>query len=515
MEQDNREDVKGKHWSEILAQEVLKKKKSPYVVTGGMTTSGPAHMGTICEFLYPSVLREAIENTGNKVELFFVADIFDAFDGIPTELSKYEKELTPELGKPLSNVLDPLGCHSSFGEHYLSQAIEIMQKMELKINLVRSPELYSSGSFDRFARLFLKEEQKVKEVVARTSLRKIEEFKDWSPIMPLCEKCGKIATTRVISHDGESYEYACDRDVTYTKGCGYRGKAKINDHKYKLQWRLHWPSWQAHFESSAEGSGVDHMTRGGSADTAIAIHKEILNREPPILYKYGFVLLHGKKYSKSKGIGMAAIELIDLVPQEVLKYALILPNLQQNKDIEPEGESLIKLYIDLERIAKLEKPENRADEKKLCAFKLSVKKLKWKASFLDILLNYQIYKDWKKVGELLQDSEGIAYLAPYITEWLSKDFEPEQYNFTLKPQKISDDKELVMQFASALKPGMNDVEVHNLVYKVVDDDKEKSARLFVAIYKAMIGKDRGPRLGKLIAAIGVDKVKQMLAQATA
>ncbi len=515
MQQKSKEELKEMHWSEILASRILEEKQAPYVLTGGMTTSGPAHMGTVCEFLYPAVLREVLEEGGHEAKLFFIADIFDAFDGIPVELKKYKDQLTPELGKPLSNVIDPLGCHPSYGEHYLSQATEIIKRMELKLELVRSPELYSSGSFDVFARTFLKEEERVKEVVASSSLRKVEDFKDWSPIMPLCEKCGKIATTRVVSHDDESYEYVCDRDVKYTKGCGYRGKAKISDHKYKLQWRLHWPSWQAHFNSVAEGSGVDHMTRGGSADTAVAIHREILHREPPILFKYGFVLLHGKKYSKSKGIGMGALELMSLIPPEVLKYVLILPNQEQNKNIDPEGTGLIDLFSDIERVSKVSKPENRADEKKQFAFKLSIKSLKWSSSFLDMLLNYQIYRDWNKVGEMLHDKPGVDYLAPFITEWLRRGFEPEQYNFSVKPQKITEGRELVTKFASMLKPGMSDVDVHNLVYLATEDNKEQAGKLFSALYTAIIGKEKGPRLGKLIAAIGIGEVKKMLDAAVA
>jgi lysyl-tRNA synthetase class 1 len=510
MEQRKKEELKDKHWSEILVDEILENGKSPYVITGGMTTSGPAHLGTVCEFLYPSVLSKVLENNGHKTEFHFIGDIFDAFDSVPLEMKKYENELNPELGKPLSNVPDPLKCHVSFGEHYLSQAIEIIETMEIKMNLVRAPELYSSGSFDKFAYLFLKEEEKVKEVVARTSLRKVEEFKEWSPIMPLCGNCGRIATTRVIGHDNEKYEYVCDRDVKYTKGCGYHGKARISDHKYKLQWRLHWPSWQAHFNSSAECSGIDHMTRGGSADTAMVIHKEILDRKPPLLFKYGFILLHGKKYSKSKGWGMGALELASLIPQEVLKYALIVPNLQQNKDIDLSGDKLIALYEDIERISRLEKPENRADEKKIFAFKLSVNNLKWKAPFLDMLLNYQIYKYWKKVGEVLKDKEGVAYLAPYITEWLKREFEPERYNFDVKPHKISKQKNAVIRFTSALKQNMSDVDVHNLVYSVAKENEVNANELFAVIYEAIIGKDSGPKLGKLIVAIGIDKVKEML-----
>ena len=511
MSQRSKEDLKDKHWSEILVDEIVSAKKEPYIITGGMTTSGPAHMGTICEFLYPSVIREALENRGKKTDFFFVADIFDAFDSIPGEMHPYADELTPQLGKPLCDVTDPLKCHQSFGEHYLSQGIELMKKMEVKLNLVRAKELYTSGSFDAYTRLYLREEHKVKEVVARTSLRKVEELKDWSPIMPVCADCGKIATTRVTWHDEEEYEYVCDRDVEYTKGCGFKGRDKISNHKYKLQWRLHWPTWQAHFNSSAEASGQEHMTRGSSADTSAAVHKEILNREPPLLLKYGLIMFHGKKYSKSKGIGMGAFEIIQLIPPEVLKYILIVPNLQQNKDLDPTGESLVKLYDEIERVSGLNgTAKARPDEKKLQAFKFSIRKLKWRAPFLDMLLNYQIYRDWGKVGQLLGDKEGVAYLAPFISEWLKKGFEPEQYDFSIKPQRISDGKDLVKKFAEGLRPGMNDLDVHNLVYSTVGDDKAQAKKLFTAAYTAIIGKDNGPRLGKLIAAIGIEKAKAML-----
>ena len=510
----SKEELKNKHWTDILAEQVLTEKEAPYVISGGMTTSGPAHLGTVCEFLYPAVLRVALNASGQKTEFHFVGDIMDAFDGIPFELLKYEKELTPDLGKPLVYTKDPLGCHSSFGVHYLDQAKILMKKMSLEIDVIQANELYDSGKMDKYARIFLENEQRVKEVVAMTSSKKIEELKDWSPIMPICEKCGKIATTRTISHQGDEYEYVCDRNVEYTKGCGYKGKAKLTDHKYKLQWRLHWPAWQAIFNSSVEGSGMDHMTKGGSATTAYAIHKEILKREPPIFFKYGFVLIHGKKYSKSKGIGMSALEISELVPPEILKFALTEPNLETNKDIDPTGDKLILLYNDVERISTLKKAENRADEKKMNAFKISIKKLPWKASFVDMLLNYQIFRDWKKVAALVNDSSGVAYLSPYIEKWIAKGYEPERYNFSIKPGKISEHKDVVNAFNNALKQGMSELEVHNLVYSVAKENSIDPNELFKAIYNAIIGKDNGPRMGKLLVAIGIDRTKEMLSAGT-
>ncbi|MDE1874410.1 MAG: lysine--tRNA ligase [Candidatus Micrarchaeota archaeon] len=513
MQERNKEELKDKHWSEILVDRLMAEKKAPYVLTGGISTSGPAHLGTICEFLYSGTLLEVLQKRGVDAKFYFIGDILDNFDGVPAELKDREGEFTQYLGMPLSKVPDPFKCHGSYGEHYLAQAEEAIKILGTKANVVKVNELYESGGFDPYTRIYLKNEAKVKEVVARTSLRKVEDMKDWSPIMPICEKCGKVITTRVTWHDEEEYEYVCDKNANKAQSCGFKGRDRISSHHYKLQWRLHWPTWQAYYNSSIEGSGVDHMTRGGSADTAIAIHKEILNREPPILYRFGwFFLQGGKKFSKSAGTGIGALEILKLVPPEIVKYELIVPNVQQNKMLDPTGENMIKVYGDIERISKLPASDNRADQKKLLAMGLAGKP-HWKAPFLDMLLNYQIYRDWGRVGDLLSDREGVAYLAPFITEWLSQGFEPEQYNFSIRPQKISEHKELVGKFAEALKPGMNDLDVHNLVYDVTGDDKEQAGALFASVYKAIIGKDKGPRLGKLIAAIGVEKAKAMLASA--
>jgi lysyl-tRNA synthetase class 1 len=363
---------------------------------------------------------------------------------------------------------------------------------------------------DPYTRIFLEQEDKVKEVVARTSMRKIESLADWSPIMPICEKCGKIATTRVTSHSGDKYEYACDKDVEYTKGCGFKGSGDIKDHRYKLQWRLHWPAWQAIFGSSIEGSGIDHMTKGGSATTAEAIHKEILNREPPIFFRYGFILVNGKKASKSKGNAMSAGELSELIPPELLKYSLIEPNVEQNKDIDPNGDKLILLYNEVERINAIAKPDGRADEKRWLAFRIAVGKLSWKASFVDMLLDYQISKDWNKVGIKLNDVEGVRYLSPYIERWLAKGFAPERYNFSIKQSKITENKEAVRAFVSALKTDMTELDVHNLIYAVAKEQGIKTDGLFKTMYRALIGKDNGPKMGKFIVSIGVDEAKRML-----
>jgi len=507
------EQLKSMHWSEILAERIISEKKPPFVVTSGITTSGPTHLGTLCEFLFPNAIATQLRTRGFQADFYFIADIYDAFDSVPISMMKYESTLTPHLGKPLCDVPDPLGCCNSFGDHYLNETRRIMERFNVHPKIVRAVDVYKEGRFDELARFFLANEEKVKRVVAESSMRELPEW--WSPLMPVCQNCGRIATTRVTAHGNDWYEYKCDRDVEYTKGCGFSGRNKLSDHVYKLTWRLHWPAWMVVFNTSVEGAGVDHHTRGGSWDTCTAIFKEIFQREPPIGYKFGFILLQGKKYSKSKGVGMGVTDLLELMPPELITYSLIKPDLQENKDVDPTGVKLMNLYEDFQRAAKLSEEENtdvsRAEHKKIIAFRLSTGgKINWKASFADILMYYQLYRDWSKVAERSGDPEGTNYLRPFIEKWVSREFAPEEYRFSFNPTTISKNIAAVRAFAEKLTDSMDAVTIHNLVFSVANENGIQPSELFTTLYTALLGKEKGPRMGKLVEAIGIAKVKETL-----
>ena len=192
-------------------------------------------------------------------------------------MEKYSKELEPHLGKPLCDVPDPTGKSKSFGDHFLDEVRELMKLFGVEAEVVRINEWYASGKIDKHIKFFLENEAQANEIIERTSGK--TNSKDWSAIMPVCAKCGKIATTRVTSHDSENYEYVCDRNVKYTTGCGFNGKNSIYDHKCKLVWRLHWPMWHDLADTKSEGAGVDHFTKGGSHDTLSAVFKEMFKNQ--------------------------------------------------------------------------------------------------------------------------------------------------------------------------------------------------------------------------------------------
>ncbi|MBI5227116.1 lysine--tRNA ligase [Candidatus Micrarchaeota archaeon] len=510
-----------KHWSEWLAERVIEEKKEPYAISGGMTTSGPAHLGTLCEFMFPSVIQKAIEKKGKKCAFYFVADILDAFDGVPVAMEQYTKELEPHFGKPLCNVPDPTGKTKSFGDHYLDEARELMKKFGVGCQLIRINEYYEEGKFDEYISFFLEHAPEARKIVEETSGK--EEKKDWSPIMPICQNCGKVATTRVVSHTNEEYEYICDKDVKYTKGCGYRGKNKISDHKCKLVWRLHWPAWKQIFGTSIEGAGIDHHTQGGSEDTCREVTLNLMKKDYHIPYRYGFILFQGRKYSKSKGIGMGVTDLVKLLPVEIVKYILVKPDLEENIDINPTPENLLRTVEDFEGAGKFDQSKlnemTRADRKRAIAYSISVgtgdngnnnqeNKVNWKSSFLDTLLYYQLYKDWGEVAKRTNDPDGVAYLRPYIEAWIEKGFVPQDYDFKYQP--TNSPSENVKKFVATLNDNMDALAIHNAVFEFAKANGIEPKAFFAELYQALLGKEKGPKMGKLLSALKPSKVQKDL-----
>jgi lysyl-tRNA synthetase class 1 len=232
-----------------------------------------------------------------------------------------------------------------------------------------------------------------------------------------------------------------------------------------------------------------------------------------IPFKYGFILFQGKKYSKSKGIGMGVSELVRLVPPEIIKYILLKPDLEENVDINPTAESMLKTMEDFQKAAELSGKGldglNRHERKMAIAYELSAEKLNWKVPFLDVLLYYQIYHDWAEVAKMTGDAEGAAYLRPYIEEWIARDFMPDDYRFKYQPGAVKPG-DAVLRFARTLNDGMDALAIHNAVFDWAKANGMEPKNLFTELYRALLGKERGPRMGKLIAALGAARVKKDL-----
>lgn len=510
-----------KHWVVKLANKVVRERGDTVIVAAGITTSGPPHLGTVCEFLYPWALVKELRTRNIGTYFVFVGDIMDAFDSIPISLKKYSNMLKPHLGKPLCKVPDPYNCHNSYGEHFLDETAKMMKYFDVHPDeIVGSNKLYGNGLYDDYLEFFVRNFDLVKEIIEKTSLRKLP--KNWKDIvLPICEKCGKIATTTVVKFDLKDMKiyYVCNKDVGYVKGCGHEGHVTLNSHKWKLTWRLDWPSRQDFLGVDVEGAGVDHHTRGGSWDTAIAIHKQLFRKNPPIGFKYGFILLQGRKMSKSKGLGDLNY-ILSLVPPEILKYFLFKGDLEENKNFNDNPIFLLRLYEEFRDIGllfeKREKVRDSALEKKVYAYMLATEanKATLHISFTDVLVTYQIYRDWNIVKIKLGHPDEVDKLSKYVENWIKLEIVPKEYHVEFKPTYISEYREAIRTFALKLEENMKDVDIHNLVYEIARKYSIHPKDFFKTLYKALLGKPYGPRFGRLIIALGVRKAREALLEVT-
>ncbi len=526
--------VEHKHWIEQLGQQVVARGPGPYFVTAGMTTSGPTHMGTLCELLYPQAVHNYLQREGHEVHYLFSADILDAFDSVPNSHKQYDAQLLPHLGKPLCNVPDPQGCCPSLGHHFLNDGLQIAKAFGISPQIVLARDLYNTKEMDDIAKFFISKADDCRQVVSTTSLNPNLPA-DWSPIMPICQTCGKVATTRVTKLEPDGYEYICSKDVKYTKGCGQSGKNKLSDHQYKLTWRLHWPAWMKCKRTSIEGAGMDHHTRGGSWDTCQVVFKQIFKQEPPVGYQFGFVLFQGQKYSKSKGIGMGVTQLLTLLPPEVLAFALLRPDLTENRDINPTNDNLLRMISEFQDAGKLavkygllkggdSSPADsmvqqsvspsaelsRAERKRALAFALSSPRPIWKVDFADLLIYYGLYSNWDAVAQKLGHPADVARLAPYVQAWQAAGLVPEDYQFKFQPMPTDD--LAILDWASRLQPSMSALDIHTLVFTVAKERGVKAGELFARLYNTLINKPRGPKMGRLVEILGVARVKDALLQ---
>ncbi|MGH7916542.1 MAG: lysine--tRNA ligase [Candidatus Binataceae bacterium] len=307
-----------------LSQRVASPDASRAVVfESGFGPSGLPHLGTMGEVLRPYYVRHAFIALGNSQPTRFVVfiDDMDGLRKVPESIPN-RASTSHYLGQPVSRIPDPYGeCHESFAAHMIGLLRTFLAPVEVEYELLRSSEMYQSGRFDRGLELVLAHHQEIIAVIAPT-LRE-ENRAGWSPLMPLCPRCGQINSTLVTAYHAEraSVEFSCERAFGGALGCGLRveqsvlgGMAKV---QWKVDWALRWYVLGVHYELY----GKDLID---SARLSAQIVR-IMGGRPPLGFPFEMYLdEEGHKVSKSVGRGVGVEQWRRYAPIEVLKYFLIL-----------------------------------------------------------------------------------------------------------------------------------------------------------------------------------------------
>jgi lysyl-tRNA synthetase class 1 len=283
-----------------------------------------------------------------------------------------------------------------------------------------------------------------------------------------------------------------------------------------------WPARWWVLGVTVEPFGKDHSSKGGSYDTGMRIVREVFGAEPPFPIPYEWIGLKGMgDMSSSKGNVVSVADALQVVPPDVLRYMVLRTRPTKAITFDPGLPllSLIDEYDDAEA-------KNR-DDRSIALSRASG----WKAvgvPFKHLVLVLQIAGfDVERALDILRsngytdlDREAVASRFAYAKRWLER-FAPEESKFALAPELPPEaraldasQREFLRKLAGRLTPGATGETVHALVYDLAKEFPDSPpAKLFEAIYLALVGRTRGPRAGAFIAFVGADFVKKRFAEA--
>ncbi len=487
------------HWADVIARDLLRRGQN-HIIATGISPSGHIHLGNLREMVIADAVKRALEDSGGNAKILYIADDFDPlrrrYPFLPKEYENY-------VGMPLCKIPDPEGCHNCYSEHFLQPFLESLDILGIEVEVVKASEMYKNGLYDEAVRTALNERDKIAKIIEEVTGREIES--DWYPFMPLCESCGRINSTKVKSFDEKWIYYECT--------CGFSGRASYREGK--LTWRVDWAARWKILQITCEPFGKDHAAAGGSYDTGKRIVKEVFGYDPPYPIPYEWVHLKGVGAMKSsKGIVIPVREMVEILPPEIVRYIIIRAKPERHIEFDP-GIGLLEIIDEFEERVK---QKDRSVQLSL------VEEVEYSdIPFRHLVVVGQIANwDLEKVLEILKRTgykidevarKDVERRMNYAKNWLEK-YAPDRIKFTI-PEEVKvefdeEEKRFLEAYADKLRDDMNPEEIHNLVYSTARELKVKPSKCFKAIYKAILGKEHGPRAGYFIKSLGIEWVRDRI-----
>ncbi|MGR4001218.1 MAG: lysine--tRNA ligase [Alphaproteobacteria bacterium] len=275
----------------------------------GYGPSGLPHIGTFGEVARTTFVRNALEQiTGWPTRLFCFSDDMDALRSVPDNIPNSDA-LTPYFGKSLTEVPDPFGEATSFGERNNAKLREFLDRFGFEYEFISSTEQYKSGKFDEALLNVLTNYDKIMNVMLPTLGE--ERQKSYSPILPVSPTSGRVLQVPVLKTDAKR------GTIQFNDEDGSLTEIHIGGGNCKLQWKPDWGMRWSTFNVDYEMSGKDLIP---SAELAEKICR-ILGTKPPVIFHYELFLdEEGHKISKSKGNGLTIEEWLTYAPPQSLEW---------------------------------------------------------------------------------------------------------------------------------------------------------------------------------------------------
>jgi len=491
----------------------------PLVIRDEKTMSGRVHVGSLRGVAIHGLVDEWLRSLGIKTKFIFEINDFDPMDGLPVYLDKGVFE--SHMGKPLVSAPAPDGKTKNYAEYFGKEFIGVIKEIGYEPEFYRSSDYYRSGKYNKVIRLALDNAQKIREIYKRVSGAVKED--DWFPLSVVCEKCGKVGTTKASNWDGKKVSYQCGDFVEWAKGCGFVGSADPFDGRAKLPWKVEWAAKFTVFDVHIEGGGKDHSTRGGAREIADAISREVFRREPPINIPYEFIQAEGKKMSSSKGKGASSREVADLLPPKLLRTLLLQKEPQRVVEFIPDGDTIPVLFDNYDRFAKNYWAKATDDFARLFPFfhlpgerkELMTSKILPRFSNVAYLVqmpHLDLKTEIEKLESVTLSNHDISELserAECAKRWL-RDYAPEDYQFSIQnilPEAAKHFSDLQRSALSEVKKFIEGAEkvdgqtFHTTLHDIKTRLNISPKDFFSAIYLSILGKESGPKAGWFLSVL--------------
>jgi lysyl-tRNA synthetase class 1 len=523
-----------------IAARVARTGQKEVVFETGYGPSGLPHIGTFGEVARTSMVRHAfrvLTRDAVKTRLIAFSDDMDGLRKVPDNIPNKD-QVAAHLGKPLTQIPDPFGTHTSFGAHNNARLRGFLDRFGFDYEFASATEYYASGRFDAALLRLLARYEAVMAIMLPTFRE--ERAATYSPFLPIHPKTGIVVQVPIEEIDAAAGTIAW-RDPQ----SGERFVTLVTGGRCKLQWKPDWAMrWYA--------LGVDYEMAGKDLIDSVKLSGEIvraLGGTPPEGFIYELFLDEkGQKISKSRGNGLAIEEWLtyaspeslslfmyqkptaakrlyfDVIPRTVDEYLAFLdayPRQEMKERLgnpvwhihasEPPEPEILRhegqataisfgMLLNLAAVANSEDPQvlwgflrryapdvSPASHPRLD--KLVTYAVRYFGDFVRPNKTYRLPDEIERAA-LLQISDMLAALPESAT---AEDIQTSLYDIARPIPRYQD---FAAKSATPERPGV-------------------SSEWFNMLYQVLLGESRGPRFGSFIALYGINETRKLIADALA
>lgn len=512
------------HWAYEIAEKLIRKfpEKEVYTCASGISPSGHVHIGNFREVITTYFVVKALQSYGKRTRFIFSWDDYDRLRKIPADV---DSGLAQYIGMPYADVPSP-EAGKSYASYFETEFEETLQQFHIYPEYINQNREYRSGRYNELIKIALLKRKEIYDILQRfkTSKPIQEEREAFFPISCYCHKCNKDFTS-ILSFDEEwgKIYYSCE--------CGFHGSQSLKEqHAMKLNWKVDWAMRWSLEDVVFEPGGRDHSSATGSYNVSKEIARDIFQFEAPEYTAYEFIGIKGtyEKMSSSSGNTITPRELLQVYTPEVILFMFAKYH-PSNAFHFSFDEDVLRHFSEYERYCKsYSKITNETIVK-------SMELAGWERSgrlpgfnhlagiFPLIGYNNELLLKLLEQADEKYSFKQLIMISRRVSYWIKK-WQPErdikvtsEKNLLYYQHLPLEQKEYISQFVYVLKEGtvMTENELMSRLYNICHHEDKKRMKasqrdLFKSIYYLVLNRSSGPRIPLLIAAIGKERLIDLL-----